>query len=256
MSSAGRVSIPLVAQLIPGGVKPGSVFAVEFDPDSQWLAVAASITARSLTGGGRVLYAATTRPADNVKEDLSSLGIDVLAAVKEGRLVIDDWHTATLTGGRLLSGGGPEPYDYGVRIHSLNVADFSVEQLKVAKGLPNPWKVLESWQPGWLLVAESFSVLTRFNDEKTFLEWLETREHREVRLLKRINLEAFVRGIHTESFYKRVEAACDGVIDIRILEQDGVPKNLLRLRTLKGQQHDNRWHEIEIKANGEAVLVS
>lgn len=73
---------------------------------------------------------------------------------------------------------------------------------------------------------------------------------------KRIEVEAFVRGLHSESFYKRVEVACDGVIDIRVLEQDEVPKNLLRLRTLKGRPHDNHWHEIEIKPNGEAVLVS
>jgi len=75
-----------------------------------------------------------------------------------------------------------------------------------------------------------------------------------MRIDKRIHLEGFVRGLHSESFYKRIEAACDGVVDVRVLEQDGVLKNVLRLRTLKGQPHDTRWHEIEIKPNGEAVL--
>ena len=55
---------------------------------------------------------------------------------------------------------------------------------------------------------------------------------------------------------QRVEAACDGVIDVRVLEQDGALKNVLRLRSLKGQPHDNRWHEIEIKPNGETSLTS
>jgi len=73
---------------------------------------------------------------------------------------------------------------------------------------------------------------------------------------KRINLEAFVRGLHSEAFYKRVEATCDGVIDIRLLEEDGILKNVLRVRTLKCQPHDNHWHEIEIKPNGEAFLTS
>jgi hypothetical protein len=34
-----------------------------------------------------------------------------------------------------------------------------------------------------------------------------------------------------------------------------VTKNLLKLRSLKGQPHDNRWHEIQVKPNGEAILV-
>ena len=31
---------------------------------------------------------------------------------------------------------------------------------------------------------------------------------------------------------------------------------LLRVTSLKGQPHDTRWHEIQIKPNGEAVLVT
>ncbi len=261
LSSADRISIPVLGQLIPGGARPGTAFAVEFDPDSQWLAVAASITAKTLMNNGLVLYAALARPVDDAGRDLSSLGIDVPRSFKEGRLRIDDFYTATLTGGRLHSNSPLEPYEFGLR-RSCNIADFSIMQSKTRKeldeGRSDPYgpKEFNPTQPGWLIISDSLSVLLRFNEERPFLEWLETREHRGVRLDKRINLEAFVRGLHSESFYKRVEAACDGVIDIRVLEQDGLPKNLLRLRTLKGQPHDNRWHEIEIKPNGEAVLVS
>ncbi len=261
LSSDDRVGVPLLAQLIPGGVRPGTAFVVEFDPDSQWPAVAASMTAKTLMNNGIIRYAALARPVDDAERDLSSLGIDVPKAFKEGRLRIDDFYTATLTGGRLPSGSPIEPYEYGLR-RSLSVADFSIMQSKVDKELsagrpaPHGPKEFNPIQPGWLLVADSFSVLLRFNEEKPLLEWLETREHRGMRRDKRINLEAFVRGLHSEAFYKRVEAASDGVIDIRVLEQDGVPKNLLRLRTLKGQPHDNHWHEIEIKSSGEAVLTT
>jgi len=218
-----------------------------------------SITAKTLSNHGVVLYSAFAKPVDDAERDLLSLGIDVRESFKEGRLRIDDFYTATLTGGRLLSGSLVEPYEYGIR-HSLSVADFSVVQSKghkeIALGRPGPLdtKEFNSTQPGWLMVADSFSVLLRFNEERPFLEWLETREHRAMRRDTRVNLEAFVRGLHTESFYKRVEAACDGVVDVRVLEQDGVLRNVLRLRALKGQPHDNRWHEIEIKPNGEAVL--
>jgi len=32
LSSVDRVSIPLLAKLIPGGIKPGSIFAVQINP--------------------------------------------------------------------------------------------------------------------------------------------------------------------------------------------------------------------------------
>jgi len=259
LASDTYVNIPLLAELVPDGIKIATVIAVEFDPDSQWFAVAASITATSLMSDGHIGYAAMARPVNDIRRDLSNLGIDVSMAVKDERLFIDDWHTATLTGGRLISVTEPESYADGIRMHSLRVADFSAEQLKGWRGDAKHRVVFagrENWPSGWLLVSDSFSVLTRFNEDRPFLEFLETRENQDARLMKRINLEGFVRGIHSESFYKRVEAASDGIIDIRVIEQDGVPKNFLRLRSLKGQPHDARWHEIQIKRNGEATLVT
>jgi len=73
---------------------------------------------------------------------------------------------------------------------------------------------------------------------------------------RRIRIGGVARRVHAESFYRRLEAASDGIIDVRVMEQEGVTKNLLKLRSLKGQPHDNRWHEIEIKPNSEAALCS
>ena len=56
LSSNNRFSIPLLTALVPDGIKPGTIFLVEFDPESQWLAVATSIAASYLRAGGRVGY--------------------------------------------------------------------------------------------------------------------------------------------------------------------------------------------------------
>jgi len=264
LTSDERVIIPLFDGVIHGGVRPGTAFAVEFDPDSQWFAIAISIAAKVLMNSGIVLYGAMARPVDDTARDLSRLEVDVPNVFKEGRLRIDDFYTATLTGGRLLSGSPLEPYELGLR-RSCNVSEFSIMQSKARKEIdagkldpfgPKEFEKNILGKTGWLLIADSSSVLLRFNEERPFLEWFETRELRGIRMDKRIHLEGFVRGLHSEPFYKRIEAACDGIVDVRVLEQDGVLKNLLRLRTLKGQPHDTRWHEIEIRPNGEAALVS
>ncbi len=101
---------------------------------------------------------------------------------------------------------------------------------------------------------ESMSQTLRFNEEKPYLEYLISRFIPNERRAKRIDLAGVLRGVHTESFYKQLEGAVDGVIDLRVMERDEEAKNFLRIRSLKGQPHDARWHEIQIKPNSEAVL--
>ena len=258
LPSGNPVSIPILTGLIPDGVKPETVFLVEFDPESQWLAVATTMTAGYLREGGRVSYLAQVRSQEAVRENLFALGVDISAASREGRFTLDDYYSATLTGGR-LDGGGPsifERIDGGVRLRSLKVADLSVELLKDMRQGPESGGLWENWPPGALTVVESMSQMLRFNEEKPFLEWLISREHQGARRAKRIYFEGLVRDIHTESFYKRLESDVDGVIDLRVMERNEEVKNLLRIRSLKGQPHDARWHEIQIKRNGEAALVT
>lgn len=260
MSSADRVNIPLFAQLIPDGVKLGTIFTVEFDPSSQWLAVTTTITAMYLQANRRVSYVSMTRPPEAVKESLAALGVDVLATTKEGRLNIDDWYTATLTGGRIDTQPGKtslfEPIEGGDRLRSLKVADLSVEWLKTTKYGPQAGDVIESWPPGALAIADSYSEGLRFNEENPYLEWVISRSWPNERRARRIHFAGIARGIHAESFYSRLEGASDGTIDLQVMERGDEAKNLLRVRSLKGQPHDTHWHEIEVKSNGQAVLVS
>jgi len=258
MPSDSPVSIPILAALIPDGVKPGTIFLVEFDPESQWVAVAATITAGYLRAGGRVSYTAQLRAPETVRENLLALGVDVAAATSEGRFTVDDWYSATLTGGR-LDGGGPSVIDRiegGARARSLKVADLSVQFLKDMKQDLESGVVGENWLPGAFTVVESDTQLLRFNEEKPYVEWAISRVNPYIRRAKRIYFVGYVRDIHTESFYKRLESDADGVIDLRVMERDEEAKNLLRVRSLKGQPHDARWHEIKIKRNGEATLIT
>ena len=197
------------------------------------------------------------RPREEIIADLANLGV---VPSKTGEFTVDDWYSATFTGGRLESaaqhsGSLFEPIEGGSRVRSLKVADLSLQWLKETKGKLSP-DVIGEDPPGTLIVAESISPLLRFNDEKAYLEWVENRLDPGLRRSKYITLQGIVRGIHSEVFYKRMENAADGVIEVRVLERDEQAKNLLRIRGLKGKRYDARWHAIEIKPNGEALIAT
>jgi len=260
LSSGDRFSVPLLAQLIPDGIKAGTEFAVEFDPSSQWIAVATTIAAEYLQAGGRVAYVTTTRSPEAAKEALSNLGVNVPAAIKEGRLTVDDWYTATLTGGRIDTEPGKaslvEPLEGGgLRLRSLKVADLSVEWLKASKDGWQSQDVAETWAPGALGIFESNTEVLRFNEENPFVEFYLSRVLPNERRAKRIGFGGLATGIHSQTLYKRLENAVDGIVEVTVMERDGEAQDFLRVKSLKGQPRDARWHKIEIKLNGEATLV-
>ena len=255
MDTAERVSIPLFADLIPDGISPGTGLLVEYDPHSQWFALATTVIARWLQAGKRGYCVAMVRPREVLVKDLGRFGIDVAAKEEAGELRVDDWYSASLT----PEHSTPENEVIGdkyQRYGSVKIPDLSLGFSQTLKGRQLLSKWSSEQQLGVLAIADSFSMLLRFNEEKTFLEWFENRDLPLQRKLKRINVCGFGLGLHSEQFYKRLENVFDGVIEVRVMEREDQIKNLVRVTSLKGQPHDTRWHEIEIKGNGEAVLTN
>jgi len=256
LSSSERLNVPLVSSLVPDGIRPGTILVTEFDPESHWFAVATTIAARYVQDGCKVDYLAMARPREDVRSDLARLGLNVPAAEEARLLRVDDWYSATLGLGPTSRGVVQEIQENRrsyLRIQSLKVSDLSVEWLKDMKRTSEPGVVEEFFH---LVLAESISPGLRFNEEKAYLEWFESRVNPDERRQKRLTLQGIVRGIHNESFYRRMENAADGVIEVRIMDRDEEAKNFLRIRGLKGQRYNARWHEIQVKPNGETVLLS
>jgi KaiC/GvpD/RAD55 family RecA-like ATPase len=255
LDTAARVKIPILAELVPDGIGHGTSLLVEYDTHSQWFALATTIVARWLEAGNRALCPAMVRPREVIVRDLERLGVDVTAKEETGRLRVDDWYSATLTLEQLTPETEAIDGRY-LKYGSVKIADLSVGFLKQLKG----HRLLDKWSSeheiGVLAVVESFSMLLRFNEERTFLEWFESRDLPLQRKLRRINLWGFGRGLHSEQFYKRLENMADGLIELRVMEREDRIRNFLRVTGVKGQPHDTRWHEIEVSSNGEAVLVT
>jgi KaiC/GvpD/RAD55 family RecA-like ATPase len=261
-----RVDVPILAELIPDGIRPGTWFVVECDPASQWLSVASTIAARYLTAGGHVAYHCMARSPEDVQQNLSELRVDVNEAFKSDFLTLEDHYSATLTGGKLDSAGTSmgrvDRIDEGLRVQkipprapSLRVQDLSVMLLRSSKSNQEASEIFSAWPDGSLHIKESMSTLLRFNEEKPFVEFIESRDMPMLRRMKRITLAGVFRGIHTEWLYNRLESAADGTIDIKVMEQEGEATNLLRVRSLRGQNHDAHWHRINFDSKGETTLA-
>jgi KaiC/GvpD/RAD55 family RecA-like ATPase len=228
---------------------------VEFDPEGQWFAVSRTMTALRIKNGLRVHYGAAARSRKDVIASLTKLGVDVDAAEDVGLLRIDDYYTSTLS----LDKDNPgfvAVNDRYVRAGSPKIADWSIQQLRRIKGQADLLSKWGSDQSGVVGIGDSFSPLLRFNDEKIFLEWMETRNLQLNRNLGKIIINGMSRGVHSEPFYRSLEGMYDGVVEIRTLERDDDITNMLRIRSLKGQTHNSSWHEISVDHKGEASLVT
>ena len=219
-------------------VPTGSALMVEYDPTSQWYAVSMTITAGWLKTGGAVTYSVSGQPPDNVRGQFRRLGFDVEALEKEERLVIFDGYTITL--GRISK----EKY----AVKSLKASDLSITYSR---------EVMQAGPvPELLTIVDTVSSLARFNDDRAWVEFLLTRGIPSASLTKSTNIAGIIKGLHPDSVYKQLEAAVDGVIDIKLDDTSDPPKNLIRIRSMRNVGFDGRWersYSEEPRHNDKAV---
>jgi KaiC/GvpD/RAD55 family RecA-like ATPase len=131
----------------------------------------------------------------------------------------------------------------------LKVADLSIGYAKIVvrgQGMPGA--------PGFLAIEDNFSILDRFNEEKSGVEFYLTRRLPTATLQKTICLRALAKGIHSERVYKTLEAAADGIIDFKVEEVAGERRTFIGVRSMVNVAFDSRWHPLSLKKNLEVTL--
>jgi KaiC/GvpD/RAD55 family RecA-like ATPase len=209
---------------------------VEFDPLSQWYDTIATIAAGWLRDGGTWSYNLTAQTPDAARARLSRLGVDVGELEGLDRLRIHDYHTLT------LGQKSKERFAHD----SLKVADMSIDFAKT--GLVGPP------MPHVLRAMDNMSVMARFNDERSWIEFMLTRALPMASIRKSVGINGIIRGLHAEWVYKQLEDANDGVIDLRLDEAGEVVRNLIRIRKMQNVGFDSRWHSLKIGQNFEVTL--
>ena len=229
--------IPLIHDLTTSPVPAGSNILVEFAGGSQWYNASLSITAGWLRSGGRVSYNTFAQTPDDLRRRLGRLGINALELEKENELRIVDWYTGTL-GQR-----SKEKY----KMDSLKVPDLSIHFSSEV--------MHEPLQPDWMRMADNISMLARFNDEKTWVEFILTRIIPSHRARKTTGIVGCAKGIHSGWVYEQLEGVVDGIVDLKLEEFDGEMVNFMRLRSMRETGFESRWHRLKIGENFAITLA-
>ena len=241
--------ISLVEDLLKAPLQPGKSILVEYDPTAAWYQTSLNIAAGWLKDGGVVTYGVTSQPPDNIRSQLGNLGVDVKKLESEEKLRVFDWYTATL--GRKSS----EKYAF----YSLKAADLSVlfsKYLMADKTIVTPTDVqlLPSPSPDWLRIVDDLSCLARFNEEKSWVEFVRTRLIPIGSLWQSTGIGGIIKGVHSDWVYKNLEAASDGVVDIKLDETSDEARSIMRVRSMRNAGFDSWWHPLRVNDNLEVTL--
>jgi len=237
--------ISLIEDLLKEPLQPGKSILVEYDPTSAWYPASVSIAAEWLREGGTVTYGVTSQPPENIRSQLKKLGVDVSRLEENDKLRVFDWYTATL--GRKSN----EKYAF----YSLKAADLSVLHSKYMMASADAVDSLQpAPSPDWLRILDDTSCLERFNEEKSWVEFVRTRLIPISSLWTSTGISGIIKGVHSEWVYKSLEAAVDSVIDMKLDETREEAKSMIRIRSMRNAGFDAHWYPLRIAETSEVSL--
>ncbi len=259
--------IPLLEGALEEPLPEGSSLIALYDSGSLWYNASLSITSAWLTTGGTVNYYGSAQPTAKIRKQLNRLGLRAEEFERNGKLALWDWYTPTL--GRKSS----EKFS----MDSLKVADLSIWWSQHSMTGPP--------SPGLLTVIDDLSCLSRFNDEKAFVEFTLARVIPTGPLMKSVVITGIIRDVHSDWIYKRLEAAVDGTIEFRLFEvrveemkpytdtgmRSGVfgsgpnvegfgsagheMRDMMRIRNMREVAFSSKWHMLKFDKNSGVSIL-
>lgn len=219
-----QIRIPIISELLGRDIDRGKVLVGLYEPSAQWLSLILTIASEMLQDDYTVgiLTLATSPAAIRRQISAGTAKVKTLAAEK---LTIIDWYTWT-TG---------EKSTERRSVDSLGLGQFNVQDAKFQR---------EDSPIYDFLTADNLSTFLKYNDERTFMQWLDKTFAR-MKILKGVRLYGFIKHFHSDSFYANLEAMADGVIELDMTQKGKRLENTIRIKSMKGLQHATEWRTLK-----------
>jgi adenylate cyclase len=240
--------LPFLRRVIPQGLDYGANYLVEFDAPSLWYETSLTITADALRSGIRADYHTFTHPPADVRRALARLGLDLDALEADDTFRMWDSYTHQTGMAEPEKVGKVTPRD-PKDLHTLDLKRWTEEDVA------EPQRGLHEVDSRRLHVDDDTSILLHFNDEKKFIDHFRMHTLPFARIHQMAAVHSVVKGVFSETFYKQFESFCDGVLDFRAEEKGTSIEHSMRVRLMRGKQHDSAWQRLRLLDGGKVALL-
>jgi KaiC/GvpD/RAD55 family RecA-like ATPase len=229
--SETSIDVPVLSEMF-GSISRGRVILAMFDPDSQYNPFFVNISAEHLRSGGDLLYLASSRPTNEVRQQFSGLGLDIAEYEARDKAVLYDAYSAQM--------GIKSSEKYQTRESNLNERSITISESA------------PQWPAGTLVIGESFSEMA-LHQENVFGKFWRKVVGR-WKSQGAIMIAGLAMDLHPPEFYQEMKLVSDGVLEMRLMERDGEIINTIRARSMRGQNSDTRWRQILFDSKMKASL--
>lgn len=237
---AGNLRLPILDALVPGGLSYGTAHLVEFEPQSLWYDTSLTICAQALKHGAKTEYHSLMHLPADIRRRVADQGVDVERAEDDGLFRINDSYTPS-TGLDIQEGKRKSHQG------SLNMATWSMLEKHLIEKPPEAEK-------RWVHIDDDLTVMLQYNDENEFHKSMRDNNIPWARSLELIVFQPVATGLHQDSFYRRMESVCDGIMEFRAVDEGGKVENYARVRLIRGKALDSSWRLLKLRDNGEVVI--
>jgi KaiC/GvpD/RAD55 family RecA-like ATPase len=187
-----------------------------------------------MQSGGKVLWLTTEELPSSVREGMKKFGWDIAEFEKSGSFSFLDAVSPSRLGISENMGHGMLSLDPTGILIALS------EKLRSNK---------ETNSGAFIIVIDSISRLLLSCDFKAVIDFVSCLSSR-MESYRVVGLATLTEGAHDEKTLNAVSFSCSGTLRFRVVEENESRSRWLRLESMRGTNHDERWKNYSITGNG------